>query len=158
MRIAIAIASCVSGTLVAACGGRIPRPPFAPQPTSALVEVGEPPPPARVEVLPDRPASTAVWLDGEWLWRRGRWAWLSGRWCTPPESASFSPWVFERGGDGRLWYAPGVWRNAAGTPVDPPPALSYASVQSAAVINANGSIEVTGPTLHDRPTSGPADP
>jgi hypothetical protein len=145
-------------SLLAACASRFPRPPFAPQPTAALVEVGQPPPPARVEVVPASPGPPAVWLDGEWIWRRGQWAWLSGRWCNPPEGASFSPWVFERGPDGRLWYAPGVWRNAGGASVDPPPALAFASVQSAAVVNANGSIETTGPTLRDRPTPASVEP
>jgi hypothetical protein len=148
----------LSCALATACSGRIVRPPFAAQPTSALVEVGEPPPPARVEVLPARPNATAVWNDGEWLWRRGRWAWLAGRWCNAPPGESFSPWVFVRGPDGRLWYAPGVWRNAAGAPVDPPTALAYASVQSEAVVNANGSIETTGPTLHDRPSPKTEEP
>jgi hypothetical protein len=140
---------------LAACAGRIPRPTFGAQPTSALVEVGEPPPPARVEVLPPRPGPSAVWIDGEWMWRRGRWAWLSGRWCNPPPGAVFSPWVFERGPDGRLWYTPGVWRTAAGSPVEAPPALAYAAVQTAAVIDADGTVDVTGPTLRDRPKTGP---
>jgi hypothetical protein len=144
--------------LAAACASRIPRPTFVPQPTDALIEVGQPPPPARVEVMPASPGRPAVWLDGEWIWRRGQWAWLSGRWCNPPAGTSFSPWVFERGADGRLWYAPGVWRDAGGTPVDPPPPLAIAAVQSAAVINANGSIETTGPTLHDRPRPGGPEP
>jgi hypothetical protein len=154
MRFAVLL-SCV---LAAACGERIRRPEFSPQPTEALIEVGEPPPPARVEVLPARPTVTAVWIDGEWLWRRGRWAWLSGRWCDAPPGASFSPWVFARGADGRLWYAPGVWRNTSGAPIDPPTALAYASVQSEAVTNANGSIETTGPTQRDRPSPKTEDP
>ncbi len=144
--------------MTAGCGARIPRPTFAPQPTASLVEVGEPPPPARVEVLPARPSRAAVWVDGEWIWRRRRWAWLSGRWCEPPDGASFSAWVFERGPDGRLWYAPGTWRSGSGALVGAPRALAYASVQSGPVINAGGTVEVTGPTLHARPaeaTEGP---
>jgi hypothetical protein len=150
------VPSWVVGAVVAAsaCAPRIPRPTFVVQPTSALVEVGEPPPPARVEVLPPQPGPAAVWIDGEWTWRRGHWAWLSGRWCHPPAGGAFSPWVFERAPDGRLWYTPGVWRTAAGEPIEAPPALAYALVQTAAVIDADGTVDVTGPTLRERPKTG----
>jgi hypothetical protein len=116
------------------------------------------PPPARVEVLPAAPGPTAVWMDGEWIWRRAQWAWLPGRWVEPPGGALFSPWVFVRGADGHLWYAPGEWRKADGSPVDPPPALAIASVEMTAVVNAGGETETTGPILRARPkpaSSGP---
>jgi hypothetical protein len=151
MRAGAWVLAWIAAAAAGACAQRIPRPAFVAQPTSALVEVSEPPPPARVEVLPPKPASTAVWIDGEWMWRRGRWAWLAGRWCNPPPGAAFSPWVFERSADGRLWYTPGVWRTAAGEAIEAPPALAYASVQTAAVIDADGTVDVTGPTLRERP-------
>jgi hypothetical protein len=134
-----------------ACGPLLRRPAFTPQPASALSEVGAPPPPARVEIIPAEPSSTAVWLDGEWIWRRAQWAWLPGRWVNPPADASFAPWVFERGPDGRLWYAPGAWRAPDGTAVDPPTALATASPETGAVVDATGTIVTTGPTQRDRP-------
>src|SRR6185312_13001900 len=105
----------------AACGGRAPHPPYSPQETAALVEAKSPPPPARVEEVPARPTSAALWIDGEWSWRRGRWSWMAGRWVIPPADATYSPWVYVRGPDGKIWYAPGVWKNEKGTPIDPPP-------------------------------------
>jgi hypothetical protein len=136
----------------AACSGALPHPAYAPQPTEALVEVSRPPPPARVESVPARPDAKAVWLDGEWAWRRGRWAWLIGRWVDPPPGASFSLWAFVRGVDGSLYYAPGTWRDAKGQPIDPPPAaLARAQVESNVIVDADGVVEPTGPTLLDRP-------
>jgi hypothetical protein len=92
-----------------------------------------------------------VWLDGEWVWRRGRWAWLIGRWVDPPPEAAFSPWVFVRGLDGSLYYAPGTWRDPKGDPLDTPAVLVRAKVESNVVVDADGTVEPTGPTLLDRP-------
>jgi hypothetical protein len=103
-----------------------------------------------VEIVPARPAELAVWVDGEWIWRRGRWAWLTGRWVTPPAGARFSAWVFVRGADGRLWSAPGMWHDASGAPIEVKP-LAMASVEAGAVVDADGTIETTGPIVHDRP-------
>src|ERR1019366_3656594 len=106
------------------------------------------PPPARVEIVPARPTTLAVWVDGEWIWRRGRWAWLTGRWVMAPAGAVFSPWVSERGAAGRLWFAPGTWRDARGAIIDLP-SLAMASVEAGAVVDADGATETTGPILHD---------
>jgi hypothetical protein len=145
MRWAVLIAAAVTS---ACARGHFPRPPYSAQPTSALAELREPMPPARVEAIPTRPPKkTAVWIDGEWTERRGRWAWMPGRWVDPPPDATFSPWVVVRSADGRLWHAPGVWRDAKGNPIDDPIPLSVASVESQPVVNASGEIEVTGRTL-----------
>src|ERR1700690_2312723 len=144
MRILAALASLP----LAACSPALAHPPYPPQPQGALVEVSSSPPPGRVEMVPARPSRSAVWIDGEWVWKRGRWAWLPGRWVDAPPGASFSPWVFVRGPEGRLWHAGGVWRSANGSPVDAPRPLAGATVGSYAVVNASGEIENTGPTLH----------
>ncbi len=141
-----AMAAIASG-LLASCSPSTAHPPYAAQPQGALVEVTSSPPPGRVEALPDRPNPEAVWVDGEWAWRRTRWAWQPGRWLVPPSGAKFSPWAFVRGRDGRLWYAPGTWRDAHGAPESAPPALATAVVGSAPVVTATGEIEETGPTL-----------
>jgi hypothetical protein len=146
----VAVALATSSAMLA-CAPSLPHPAYVPQPTGALVEVDQPPPPARVEIVPQRPAPSAVWVDGEWIWRRGRWAWLTGRWVLAPAGTTFSAWVFVRGTDGKLWYAPGAWRDASGAAIDPPRALSLASVEAGAVVDADGTTETTGPILHDRP-------
>ena len=148
MRWAVLIAAAAALGFAACARGHFPRPPYSAQPTSALVELRDPMPPARVEAVPARPAKkTAVWIDGEWTSRRGRWAWMPGRWVDPPPDTTFSPWVLVRSTDGRLWHAPGVWRDAKGNPIDDPAPLSVASVESQPVVNASGEIEVTGRTL-----------
>ena len=148
MRLALAI----GGSLLVARAGRFPRPPYSPQPTSALTELAAPPPPARVEGVPARPKPTAVWIDGEWSWRRGRWSWLPGRWIEPPPAETYSPWVVVRGADGKLWMASGTWRDAKGNSVDEPAPLSLGVVDTGQVVNASGTIEPTGRTL--KATSG----
>lgn len=135
-----------------ACGSHtLAHPPYAPQPQSALVEVTAPLPPGRVEAVPDRPSSTAVWIDGEWAWRRSRWAWRPGRWVEPPQGSAFSPAVLVRGVDGRLWYAAGAWRDAHGVSVDAPAPVGSATVGVADVVNASGTTETTGPTMRREP-------
>lgn len=134
--------------LAVACGGPLPHATYAPQPTSALVSVARPPPPARVELVPACPSAAAVWVDGEWMWRRERWAWMPGRWVEAPAGSTFSPWVFVRAPDGGLWYAPGVWRDVKGVAIEAPAALAIGTVETGEVVNADGTTEPTGPTLH----------
>jgi hypothetical protein len=141
----------LGSALACGCAHSLPHPPYSAQPTSALVEVTRPFPPARVEVVPAQPHEGATWIDGEWIWRRGRWAWLAGRWVMAPAGETFSPPVFVRGPDGRLWYAPGEWRDERQAVVDPPAPLVIASVEAGVVVNADGRPEPTGPILHDRP-------
>jgi hypothetical protein len=148
----LAVAVIFLGLAAPGCSLQIRHPAYVGQPQSALQEVDEPPPPARVELLPPVPSPQAVWVDGEWMWRRERWAWLPGRWVNPAPQTAFSPWVFVRGLDGRLWYAPGVWRDLAqGTPVDSPGALAIASVETGVVLSAEGATETTGPSIRQRP-------
>ncbi len=86
MKLRLAVFGCV----LAACSGRVPHPPYTGQPTSALVEVDYPPPPARVEFVTPRPADNAVWVNGEWAWSGRRWAWKPGGWVTVPEGAAYA--------------------------------------------------------------------
>lgn len=151
----LAAIAVLAGALATGCGGHFPRPPYSGQPASALVELRETPPPARVESVPPAPKATAVWIDGEWTWRRARWAWQPGRWVEPPPDQTFSPWVVVRGVDGRVWMAPGTWRDAKGNPVDGPTPLASASVESQPVVNAGGETEVTGRTLRASPAKSP---
>lgn len=108
-----------------------------------------PPPPARLEYIPARPRqSGAVWIDGEWTLRRGRWAWKLGRWLIPPADARFSPWAFVHGTDGTPYFAPGVFRDATGKPIDEPPPLAVGRADAVTVVEADGLIAITGRTLH----------
>lgn len=138
-------AACVLalGVKIAACGSGIPQPPAAAQPASALVEVDYPPPPARVEMVPKRPSNDAVWVNGEWLWQGRRWAWRPGMWVVSPKNAAYARRVVVRRGDGKLFYAPGSWRDAEGHEIPAPPE-KIAHPSSGAITNTEGETEPTG--------------
>jgi hypothetical protein len=81
---------------------------------------------------------------------------MPGRWVVEAPGTAFSPWVFVRAGDGTLWYAPGVWRDAKGEAIEAPQALSVATVEGSEVVNADGTTETTGPTLRPGRVRAPA--
>jgi hypothetical protein len=135
------------GVKLAACGSRIPQPPTTAQPSSALVEVDYPPPPARVEMVPKQPSDDAVWVNGEWLWSGRRWSWRAGMWAVSPKNAAYARRILVRRGDGKLFYAPGTWRDAEGREVPAPPE-KLARASSGAVTNPEGETEPTGADVH----------
>lgn len=105
----------------------MPRPRFGPVSAADYVEVPNAPRVPQVEVLPERPAGGAVWVDGSWTWDGERYRWRSGAWVIPPPGARLSPWaIVRRKGDGQLFFAPAVWRDAKGTPIAAPEALARA--------------------------------
>jgi hypothetical protein len=65
----------------------------------------------------------------------------------PPAGATFSPWVFVRGVDGRLWYAPGTWRDGKGASIADPAPLATARIDLVEVVNASGATESIGTTI-----------
>jgi hypothetical protein len=148
-----------------ACSSGLPHPAYAPQPTSALVEVAFPPPPARAEAVPPRPPrpegadGDVVWIDGEWTWRGRRWSWSPGRWVVAPPGARFSPWTTVMREDGAIFFAPGIWRDAQGAPLaGEPKALAYARPSAGVIFEPGGHLQRTGPTLDpNRRRRRPAD-
>lgn len=124
-----------------------------------LLEIPYPPPPARVEVVPETTVTGAVWVDGEWGWTGKRWSWSRGYWSVPPAGARFAPWLTIRGVDGRLYMAKGVWRSADGKTDLPTPAVVVeAKGGRGAVLNADGEEEPTGRDVRaptEREDAGP---
>jgi hypothetical protein len=124
---------------VVACGEkRLPGPRLVGHPTSALVEVPYPPPPARIEAVPKAPTETAVWIDGEWMWQGKHWVWKAGRWVEPPRHAAFAPWTTVRDANGTLYFAAGTWRDATGAEVPEPAPIASARPHRGTVVNAEG--------------------
>lgn len=143
----LSLSSLVTLVSLFACRGELPHPTYSPQPTSALVEVEYPPPPARAETVPARPTDDAVWIDGEWTWRRRRWAWNPGRWVEAPAGATYSPWTAVRASDGTFFYAPGAWRDAHGAAVTEPKPLALAGITSNVIFDAEGDVQRAGRVL-----------
>jgi hypothetical protein len=139
--------------LQSGCDSELPRPRYAQQKSSALSQVGYPAPPARVEFIPRRPRRGVVWLDGEWAWSGSEWAWQAGRWVIPPEGATFSPWTTVRDERGTVYFASGVWNDAAGHTIPPPRALARGQASAGDVVSPEGDTEKAGgPT--DTPLAG----
>ena len=135
---ALGVAACLVVIAALACGGpNLPAPDYTSHPTSALVEVPYPPPPARAEAIPKRPKTRAVWIDGEWTWQR-RWAWKPGRWLAPPAGARFAPWTTVRDRTGTLYFSGGAWRDDAGNEVQEPAPLATGAATAAAVVSPEG--------------------
>ena len=140
--------------VLVACGFDLHRPRYQRQPTSALEPVPFAPPPARVEYVPNQPASNGVvWIDGEWEWKGRSWSWKRGRWVVPPSpDAQFSPWATVRGADGMLFIAQGTWRSPNGQAIPAPPAISYGKPTAGAIVDSEGVSEHTGKSIKEDTT------
>jgi hypothetical protein len=137
-----------------ACSFDLPHPRYQRQPTSALQPVPFPPPPARVEYVPDEPKNDGVvWIDGEWEWKGRSWSWKRGRWVVPPSAdAEFSPWATVRSADGMLYIAQGTWRSPNGQVITAPTAISYGKPTAGAIVDSEGVSEHTGKSIKEDTT------
>lgn len=67
------------------------------------------PPPARVEVKPPQPITSAVWAQGYWHYASGQWVWVPGHWAQPPRAgATWRPSTYVSDGV-QLRLDPGGW-------------------------------------------------
>lgn len=140
-------AAIAAATAATACGGRrLPAPSYVGQPQDALVQVPYPPPPARVEFVPDQPDGDAVWLDGEWVWQGRRYAWKPGRWVKPPPNSAFAPWSTVRDTMGSLYIAEGSWRDRNGRELPPPEPLKVGLPSAGAVTDPEGDTQAAAGT------------
>ncbi len=136
-----------AAVLLSACGSSNAVPPaVAALAARDWVSVPFPPPPSRPEMVPPAPEAGAVWIDGEWRWRTGRWYWIYGRWVHPPDDAAgFARFAVQRGEDGTLYYASGVWVSTEGERLGEQPALELAAAAEGDVIEDVGIVEDVGP-------------
>lgn len=149
----------VCGLCVAlwACGSSNAVPPAAATLAERdWVSVPFPPPPARPEIVSSAPDATSVWIDGEWRWRAGRWYWVYGRWVHPPDDAAgFARWAMQRGKDGTLYYATGVWVSDEGERLGKPGAIELGTAREGDVIEDVGTLEDVGPNRRADPDRQP---
>src|SRR5436190_17142945 len=74
------------------------------------IQIGPPPPPRIVRVLPPRPSPEFVWLDGYWYPVGNHYKWHAGYWTMPAYRGS--RWVAPRYESGR--YFNGFWDGDSG--------------------------------------------
>ena len=84
------------------------------------MDVPYPPPAALTELVPERPASDAVWVDGGWVWRGRYYVWDRGGWVRPPPDLRFAPWRVRYLPSGQAQFARNNWVNAQGERVRGP--------------------------------------
>jgi hypothetical protein len=104
--------------LLLACGSRT----IASRPVgSEFIEVDYPPPPARIEEIPEQLAGRpdCRWMDGFFSWQGRRWEWNPGRWVVAPAGCERAPGAlnWSRQDPPRLYYTPPYWyaADASGT-------------------------------------------
>lgn len=149
-RMALTIGTCSAiAAAVFACGSaRMTAPGYVQQPTTALLPAGYPPPPARVEFVPEEPKTAgAVWIDGEWTWQGRRWSWKQGRWVVPPANASYAPWTMTRDALGNVFVAEGRWRGPKGEELEDPKPLAMGRRSAGSVVDPEGEEVKTGPNI-----------
>src|SRR5690349_5873675 len=74
------------------------------------INIGPPPRPRVVRVLPARPAAEFIWVEGYWYPVGRRYTWHEGYWTRPPYDGA--RWVAPRH-DGRQFFA-GYWEGDRG--------------------------------------------
>jgi hypothetical protein len=132
---------------IAACGSGLPSPPKGSPKEDSFIEVPFPPPPARLERVPDRPPGRAVWVDGSWEWTGTRWRWKEGGWFeAPPPGVVYSDWRTARPGGKRLLFADATWRDRSGAEVPAPRLLVSATLS----VPDEGEVDAGSP-----PDAGP---
>lgn len=67
-----------------------------------------PPPPLRVEVVPEAPTPYYVWIAGYWKWAGVNYVWVEGRWVKPKVGKVWAPGAWVKKGSFWAWTA-GRW-------------------------------------------------
>lgn len=147
---------------LAGCGHEWPSPALIAHPASALRRVPYPPPPARVELVPDEPEEGAVWVDGNWVWRGRRWVWRFGQWVEPVAGVRWAPNVTARNATAVLYYAEGEWLDERQRPPERlPRVLALGRALESTVVDEVDIRIDTGPNAQPRgarssPTAPPS--
>jgi hypothetical protein len=74
------------------------------------IQIGAPPRPRVVHVVPRRPGPEFVWVEGYWYPQGRHYRWQDGYWTRPPYPGAY--WIAPRY-DGRMFYQ-GSWERSRG--------------------------------------------
>jgi hypothetical protein len=99
----VTVAAALLGSLLTA--GALSAPAYAG--LDVNINLGVPPPTARVEVTPG-PRPGYVWAQGYWAYDGGQYVWVSGRWETARAGYRWSPERWESRSN-RYYFVPGHW-------------------------------------------------
>ncbi len=104
----------LAGTSLLGCGSSTPLVPRGPHPphVQEFVAVPYPPPPAKVEELPESPRDpSCAWVDGHYDFDGRGFSWQAGRWVLPTPGCYYAPPLvaWSKGGEARLYYTPPRW-------------------------------------------------
>lgn len=141
----------IVGCALVACSSRVPHPNYTARSTVEPVEADYPPPPARVEFVPEQPSSDAVWLNGEWSWTGRRWGWKPGGWVVPPKGAAYARSALVRRQDGKLFTTTSRWQGPDGGEIPGPEVLRASAAKSTSIVDPEGD---PAPTAGDLQSDG----
>jgi hypothetical protein len=143
------------------CSAAFPSPLLVGQPKEAFSNVPYPPPPGKVEYVPDPPRPDAKWVDGQWRWLNSKWHWERGGWYDVPSNVGFAKWEARRDAEGKLLFAPATWRDSRGQEAPTPRMLARGGAGPSTVQSEAGEEEeadasseaglADAPTLFDGP-------
>ncbi|MGC4064634.1 MAG: hypothetical protein QM784_08320 [Polyangiaceae bacterium] len=91
------------------CGGALPSPPTAHHRPDSYADVPYAPPAALAEMVPNQPATNAVWVNGDWAFRGRTYAWRRGGWYLSAPHTRYAPSQVVYLPEGRILFAPGTW-------------------------------------------------
>ena len=74
------------------------------------IQIGAPPPPRAVVVMPEQPAPDFMWVGGYWYPVAGHYRWHEGYWSRPPYAGA--RWIAPRHDGGRFYT--GYWDGPRG--------------------------------------------
>ncbi len=84
--------------------------PITAQAQSIGIEIGVPPPPERVEVIPPLPGPGFVWDRGHWRWEGGAHVWVPGHYIRLPHPGAVRiPGHWVQLPNGRYRFVPPHW-------------------------------------------------
>ncbi|MBF0482856.1 MAG: YXWGXW repeat-containing protein [Desulfovibrionaceae bacterium] len=72
------------------------------------VDIGTPPPPPRIEIIPERIPTGQIWIEGYWFWERGEHRWAAGHFERERPGYHYVPARWENRGN-MHHFEPGRW-------------------------------------------------